>query len=131
MTGFHRKLGTLLVLSALVAPAALAQDIQSTFEDGVALLKRGEDDQALAAFKKVLAADPSHAQAYELFKNTEHDIWMEILTKEGDFELVAKRLMGLASMGRSEHRDDPDAIRALIANLSTDDPILSQSLGGR
>ena len=123
MTGMHRKLGTLLVLSALVAPASLAQDIQTTFDDGVALLKRGEDEQALAAFKKVLAADPSHAQAYELFKTTEHDIWMEILTKQGDFELVAKRLMGLARMGRAEHRDDPDAIRGLIASLSTDDPI--------
>ena len=123
MTGMHRKLGTLLVLSALVAPAALAQDIQGTFEEGVSLLKRGEDDQALAAFKTVLAADPSHAQAYELFKNTEHDIWMEILTKQGDFELVGKRLMGLASMGRAEHRDDPEAIRALVAQLSTDDPV--------
>jgi len=123
MTGMHRKLGTLLVLTALAAPAARAQDIEATFAEGVSLLQRGEDAQALAAFKKVLAADPSHEQAYELFKNTEHAIWLEILTKQGDFELVAKRLMGLASMGRNEHRNDPEAIRGLVGKLGTDDPI--------
>ncbi len=123
MTGTSRKLGVLAVLFALVAPGALAQDIQSMFDEGVDLLSRGKDDQALQAFQRVLAADPSHEQAYELFKSTEHDVWLQILTKEGDFELVAKRLMGLARMGRTEKRNDEGAIRGLVSQLGTDDPI--------
>jgi CheY-like chemotaxis protein len=121
MTGLSRKLGALAVLFALVTPGALAQDIQSMFDEGVDLLNRGKDDEALQAFQKVLAADPSHDQAYELFKSTEHDVWIQILTKEGDFELVAKRLMGLARMGRVEKRNDGDAIRALVPQLNTED----------
>ena len=123
MTGPIRKLGTLAVLFALAAPAAHAQDIQAMFDEGVDLLRRGRDDEALQAFQRVLAADPSHEQAYELFKTTEHEIWIEILTKQGDFELVGKRLMGLARMGRMEKRNDEEAIRALVGQLGTEDPI--------
>ena len=123
MTGTSRKLGALALLFALATPGALAQDIQSMFDEGVDLLSRGKDDEALQAFQRVLAADPSHEQAYELFKSTEHDVWLEILTRQGEFELVAKRLMGLARMGRVEKRNDADAIRVLVSQLGTEDLI--------
>lgn len=131
MTGIHRKLGLLLVLSSF-APAVsaaplpalcLTQDAGALFDQGVDLLARGRDAEALAAFKQVLAADPSHEEAWELFKRTEHSVWLEILTKEGEFQLVGRRLMGLAAMGRLERRDDAEAIRPLVAQLRADDPI--------
>ena len=123
MTGMSRKLGLALVLSVLAAAPSYAQDIQQTFDQGVDLMRRGRDEEALRAFEQVLAADPSHEEAYELFRRTEHEVWLQILSKQGDFELVARRLMGLAEMGRLERRDDPDAIRALVAQIDTDDPV--------
>ena len=127
MTGLHRKLGSFAVLFVLTAPAALAQDIQAMFEEGVDLLQRGRDAEALRAFERVLAADPSNEQAYELFKATEHTVWLDMLSRDGDLELVAKRMMGLAQMGRLEKQDDADAIRPLVAELSSDDPINRRS----
>jgi len=127
MTGLHRKLGALAVLLALATPGAVAQDIQGLFEQGVDLLQRGRDDEALRAFEQVLAADPSNEQAYELFRTTEHAVWLDMLRKEGDFQLFAKRMMGLAAMGRLEKQDDPEAIKPLVAELSSDDPINRRS----
>lgn len=123
MTGTHRKLGLLLVLSSLAAAPSFAQDAGALFDQGVDLLARGRDAEALEAFKKVLAADPSHEEAWEMFRRTEHQVWLDILTKQGEFELVGRRLMGLAAMGRLERRDDADAIRELVAQLDTNDSV--------
>ncbi|HVS19859.1 MAG TPA: HEAT repeat domain-containing protein, partial [Planctomycetota bacterium] len=127
MTGTHRKLGLLLVLSSfapvLTAAPSFAQDAGALFDQGVDLLSRGRDAEALEAFKKVLAADPSHEEAWEMFRRTENQVWMDILTKQGEFELVGRRLMGLAAMGRLERRDDAEAIRPLVAQLDANDPI--------
>ena len=118
--GPRRVLAGLLVTSLLALPV-LGQDLTGTFNEGVELLKRGDDQAALAKFQAVLAMDPGHDDAYELFKATEHDIWVKMLVKEGEFELVAKRLMSLAEIGRMERRDDPDAIRELLKQLNTND----------
>ena len=123
MTGMSRKIGLVFVLSVLAAAPSSAQDIQATFDEGVDLMRRGRDEEALRAFERVLAADPSNEDAYQLFKRTEHEVWIQILSKKGDMELVARRLMGLASLGRLERRDDAEAIRALVGQLSTDDAV--------
>ena len=69
----------------------------------------------------MLAEDPSNADAYEMWQVTEHEIWMKLLTLEGEYGLVAKRLMDLASSGRAEISNDVEAIRALVKQLYTDD----------
>jgi HEAT repeat protein len=132
MTGTSRKLGLLLALSAF-APVALpaasgpapsvTQDVKTLFEQGVDFLSRGRDDEALKAFQQALAANPTHEQAFELFRTTDQAVWMEMLTKNQDFELVAKRFMELASLGRKERRDDAEAIRGLVAKLKGNDPM--------
>ncbi|MBI5432564.1 MAG: HEAT repeat domain-containing protein [Planctomycetes bacterium] len=124
MTGSLRKLGLAFVFSSgVLSMSAFAQDVQELFNEGVQALKKGEDDAALTAFQKVLAAQPSHEQAYELWKTTEHQIWLDILVKKGDFELVGKRLMALAEMGRAERKNDGDAIKALLADVKVDDVV--------
>jgi len=128
MTGIPGKLGLAFVLCAFAAPAALAQDIQATFDQGVDLMRRGHDEEALRAFEAVLAADPTNEQAYELFRRTEQDVWIQILSKQGDFELVGRRLIGLASLGRLEVRDDPAKIRELVGKLNTNDPVTRRSV---
>ncbi|MCC6408022.1 MAG: HEAT repeat domain-containing protein [Planctomycetes bacterium] len=124
MTGSLRKLGLAFVFSTgALSMSAFAQDVQELFNQGVQALKKGEDDAALTYFQKVLAAQPSHEQAYELWKTTEHQIWLDILVKKGDFELVGKRLMALAEMGRAERKNDGDAIKALLADVKVDDVV--------
>ena len=85
MTGFPRHLGPLIALLALVAPAVAAPqgDVGEQFGEGVQLLARGRDKDALTAFQKVLALDPSNEAAYELWKNTEHQVWIELMAKQG------------------------------------------------
>jgi len=120
MIALRRPLVPMVALAAVFALPASGQ-VQQTFTEGVELLKRGQKEEALAAFQKVLAQDLSHAEAYELWQSTEHDVWLKLLMLEGDYELVAKNLIDLASMGRRERSDDVEAIRALVKELATDD----------
>ena len=123
MTGLSRNLGLLVAFTALSmgAMAAPVQDIDQDFRQGVELLRRGKDVAALAKFSSVLAADPSHEQAYELWKTTDHQIWLDLLVKGGQYELVAKRMMGLAEISRNERSDDQDVIRDLLDGVESDD----------
>ena len=129
MTGSNRMLGLVLALaiatpsSAASAVLLTADEVTDKFNEGVELLARGRDAEALLAFQRVLALDPSHEQAYELWKSTDHAVWLEILVKQGDFELVARRLMALAEQGKAERRNDPDEIKGLLARLRGDDVI--------
>lgn len=123
MTGSPRTLGLLLAAALLTGPIALAQDVQSTFRQGLELLERGRKDEALRAFQKVLGMDPSSEQAYELWTSTDHKLWLEILSSQGELELVGRRLMGLVESARRERRNDDAAIRKLLADLSVDEPV--------
>jgi DNA-binding NarL/FixJ family response regulator/tetratricopeptide (TPR) repeat protein len=123
MTGSYRKLGLALAALCLTAPAALAQDIEGTFKQAVDLLQRDRKDEALRMFQKVLAMDPSAEQAYALWTGTDHDVWLEILRTKGDIELVGRRMMSLVDAARRERRNDADAIKALVKQLSTDNPV--------
>ena len=100
MTGLRRPALSLLALS-LLSLASTAQ-VQDTFNEGVTQLAQGNNEAALELFQEVLAKDPSHEDAYELWQSTSHDIWMKMLVLEGEYEIVAKRFMNLASMGRKE-----------------------------
>lgn len=123
MTGSYRKLGLALAALCLTAPAALAQDIEGTFKQAVDLLQRDRKDEALRMFQKVLSMEPSAEQAYALWTSTDHDTWLEILRTKGDIELVGRRMMALVDAARRERRNDADAIKALVKDLSTDNPV--------
>lgn len=127
MTGLSRTLGTLCAAFALTVPA-FSQDLKASFDEGVDLLSRGRNEEALEAFRRVLAADPDQEQALELWQNTDHGTWLEILTREGEFELIARRLMGLASAGRAARQNDAEAIRGLVAQIGGDDPIAERAV---
>jgi CheY-like chemotaxis protein/tetratricopeptide (TPR) repeat protein len=128
MTGSHRKLGLTLALALFAAPVFAAPipflqggDVEELFKQGVDLLQRGRDEEALQAFQRVLAQNPTPEQAYELWKSTDDAVWLEMLVKRGDFELVAKRLMSLSESGRMARRNDEAAIKAALKDLTGDD----------
>ncbi len=120
MMSLRRPLALLAAATAL-SVAVSAQSLEDTFNQGVELYQRGNSAAALKKFQECLAMDPGHDAAYELFKATEHDIWLKLMVEGGEYELVAKRLMSLAEIGRKERMNDPDAIRALVGELNTDD----------
>ncbi|MCB9915865.1 MAG: anhydro-N-acetylmuramic acid kinase [Planctomycetes bacterium] len=123
MTGMRRHLGLLTLVTAMSLPAMAMTVDEATdlFNEGVALLNRGEDEAALEKFTAVLALDPSNEAAYELWKVTDHEVWLNLLVKGGQYELVAKRLMDRAKLGNAEQRDDEAAIRGLLRELQGDD----------
>ncbi len=120
MMSMRRPLACVAVLAALTV-SALAQDLSGTFREGVELLQRGRDEEALAKFQACLAMEPDSAQAYELFKTTDAQVWSDLLNKGGQLELVGKRLMELVRTGRKEHKNDAEAISALIERVDGDD----------
>lgn len=117
MTGRFRKLSIAVAALLLAAPAALAQDLKETFDQGYELLSRDRKEEALRQFQKVLSMEPTSEQAYELWKSTDHEVWMEMLRERGDFELIARRLMSLVDVARRERKDDAEAIRKLIGEM--------------
>ncbi|MFT4648453.1 MAG: GrpB-like predicted nucleotidyltransferase (UPF0157 family) [Glaciecola sp.] len=118
----RRNLGLLLALSAFLAPVSSAapvlfQDLNSDFDEGVQMLHQGRKAEALVAFQRILAADPANEAAYQLWKETDHEIWLELLVEGGDFKLVANRIMDRATIERAATRNDESAIRGLVETL--------------
>lgn len=124
MTVMRRHFGLIAAFAALsLQPLAVAStnDAQDSFNEGVELLRQGNDAGALDKFAEALAEDMSNEEAYELWKSTDHDIWVDLLVKEGQFELIAKRFMSRAELGRVEKADDEATIRELLREVQSDD----------
>ncbi|MEX1025389.1 MAG: HEAT repeat domain-containing protein, partial [Planctomycetota bacterium] len=122
MTRSLTRLSLVASLALLGSASHLwAQDADSKFREGLDLLKRGEAEAALVAFQDALAADPSQEMAYDLWQQTDTDLWLKLLAKEGQYELIAKRFMHLAEMGRKARTNDQDVIRELIGDLAAPD----------
>jgi HEAT repeat protein len=127
MTAPRRRTGLLaaLVPSLLLlsGPTFGQSELKETFDRGVALLDEGDRAGALQAFQRALALDPSHEAAYELWKSTEHEVWLELLADQGEFQLIGQRLLDLAKVGREATRDDAAAVSALLDQVYGDDAI--------
>lgn len=125
MIGLRRlqvlPLGLLAFATALQAPAFAADEVSDTFESGVKALREGRKEDALRSFKEVLAMDPSQEAAYALWQSVDHDIWLQMLVDSGEMELVANRFMDLVNIGRPQRENNPDAIRALLKTIQSDD----------
>lgn len=146
MTGFPRTIGLVLALSVFSAPAlaggssaplalatfpwasasANADEIGDLMKEAVDLLGKNKKPEALAKLQAILAANPSNEQAYELWKSTDHQVWLDILTERGEFELVAKRLWSLAEMGKAARKNDAEAIKSTLEGVRSQDPLVSR-----
>ena len=122
MTRIRRNLGLLLALS-LSTVSAYAQ--QEDFDQGIDLLRRGRKEEALAAFKRVIASGLSNQDAYELWASSDDSsVWVDMMVEGGEYDLVARRFLELAKLGRKERLNDEDAIRGLVGELrSTEDAL--------
>ncbi|MAE45646.1 MAG: hypothetical protein CMJ86_02025 [Planctomycetes bacterium] len=116
MTKSRRTLGLCLALAALASPS-FSQDLGGLYSEGVDLLSRGRKTEALAKFQAILAADPTNEAAYELWKEADHQVFLDLIVEGGEYQLVAERLLARAKLGRSEHRNDAGAVRALVSEM--------------
>jgi HEAT repeat protein len=115
MSRVSRHLGLVLALAVFAAPQrAMAQDVKELFDQAKDLLERGEKEEALRAFERVLAADPSNDDAFQLFISTENEVVLQMLVEGGEFEKVALRFMERARAGQRELQRDDAAISAAI-----------------
>ncbi len=107
------------VAALACAPTLISaqSDLRETFDRGIELLRDGDREGALAQFQRVLAEDPGHEAAYQLWKETDHRAWLDLLTERGEFELIGKRLMDLARLGREDKSDDSAEISALVQEV--------------
>lgn len=135
MTGLTRKMVPAALALALAASPAVAQssELIDLFNEGMSLFEQGREAEALATLQRALALDPTSDEAYELFRALEREhiartddgafqdeAWMTLLVRGGQFELVAKRFLDLAELGRIERKNDRDAIRALLMEIKND-----------
>jgi HEAT repeat protein len=114
-----RSLFLLALTAPLLAPLARAQ--ADDFQKAVEALERGANEEALGLLQNVLNADLSNEAAYELWNSTENKVWLKLLTQGGELELVAQELVKKAQLGRKQRQNNPDAIRALVKQLASDD----------
>lgn len=121
MTALRRTFGLAVALFAL-SPFTLA-DLQSDFGEAIQALRRNERDRALEILKGIVASNPDNDEAYDLWRNTEEQAWLDILVAGDQFELYGKRLMALAEAGRKEKRNDADAIKELVRQVQSEDVI--------
>ncbi|MEZ5976884.1 MAG: HEAT repeat domain-containing protein [Planctomycetota bacterium] len=119
MTGLRRTLAPAALALAVFAASAHAQssELRKLFDEGLSQMRQGNEAQALATFQRALALDPSSDEAYELYRATEQEVWLQMLVREGQFEIIAKRFIDLADLGRMDVENDRDAIRELLTQL--------------
>ena len=112
-----------LALSAPVfAAEASAQDNQA-YEQAMRAWLRGDREMALDRFERILAGELSSEEAYALWQMGSEEMWNGMLLEGGESARIAKRVMKLATSARKERSNDVDAIRRLLAELDTEDPI--------
>jgi len=96
---------------------ALAEDraqIDQLFDQAQDLWKRGRTEEAAAALKELLAADPTQSTAYDLLRKAENQMFLDLLKAGGDSALAARRLLELAHPGELQRIKDAGAIKALV-----------------
>jgi len=122
MTRIRRNLGLAFALTLSAMPATAQQ---AEFDQGIDLLRRGRKEEALAAFQSVIASGLSNEQAYELWRSSDDSrVWIDMMVEGGEYDLVARRFLDLAKLGRKERLDDQGAIQGLITELrGTDDAL--------
>lgn len=119
---------TLAIALALVAPtfATPAQDATDLFNQAVAQLREGNHEAAIGLLNRALAADPTQEEAYQLWVDTDTQIWLELMVEGGEFEAAAKRLQQRAMLARQTRQNDQDAINALCDTIKTTDDVVER-----
>lgn len=116
----------LLATACLVALTGLVRaqggaEVDALFQQAVDAYRQGKDDEALKKLQEVIAKDPSRDDALRLRDAAGWKFWADMMVKKGEYEVVAKHLLGLAQGGERAHMADAEKIRKLIGDLKSED----------
>lgn len=119
--------GAVLLLGAM-SGVAQAQDerARELFNEAKDLWEQDRIEEAVAALRRLIAEDPSSETAYQLLREAETRMMLDLLVKGGESEKVARAILDLADRGEMERSRDEEAIKAL-----TDRAIRSTDVGDR
>jgi CheY-like chemotaxis protein len=104
---------------AVAAPAARCAfqgDAKQLMQEGLDLLRRGEDEKALEKFRAVVGSNPSNEDAWRIWHEVDQAVIMRMLAKGGEFESIARALVSKATPGLGAAKKDPAAIDALVTD---------------
>jgi len=113
-----RSLALFVGCACAAAPGLAQSDL---LEEAESLYSRDQAEAGLAKMKELLASQPSQEEAFELVGQVSYSFWLDMLLLGGEHEQVATRFLELSQIEERERRYDREAIRSLVADLSSDD----------
>jgi CheY-like chemotaxis protein len=116
---------------AVPAYAGDAAKVRELYDRGMMALQGGEYDKALEAFKALLQEDPSQDQVLDLIRATETRHFLKMLSKGGESEMVARRMLDLGRTALRDRNRDPDVIRPLVQSAVTDTDLEKRRMASR
>jgi protein O-GlcNAc transferase len=127
--GRMSKLARILLASALAlaAPhAAIADDADAYYKQGVAYKQEGKPDEAIRALEQAVAANPKHYRAWaslgNLYKTTRNDAAKAVHAYERAVEGLKKDKVVWSNLGMAYYRNNQmnEALKALTTASSLD-----------
>ena len=112
---------TLLGFAVALVASGTGTAQNQAFDEGVKLYRLGKSAEALAMFEQVLADDPSHEQAFEVWRKTDQAVWQALLVRNDEISKIAQHLLTMATLGNKERSRDGDAIDALVEQATSGD----------
>ncbi|MCA8973417.1 MAG: HEAT repeat domain-containing protein [Planctomycetes bacterium] len=109
---FHHTL-LAAVAALVVAGSATAQD--TLLKEAATAIRLGKPEEAKAKLREILTADPSSAEALQLYQSISQDEWYMLITDgDGDIRQVAQSILARAKAERQEQSRDESAIQGLV-----------------
>lgn len=109
------------IANAAMAPVAIQGDAKDLMQQGLDLLRRGEDAAALEKFRAAVASNPSNEDAIRIYKEVDEAVWLRMLAKGGDYEQIARALLAKATPVLGEYKKDSAVINPLVDQALGDD----------
>ncbi len=115
-------------VAVVVGGSAVAQVEGATpLQEAVTMLRLNKKDEALAKLREILAADPSNADALQLYRSISQDEWYVLMTHKNeagepsDIQKIAQSILERAKVETKERSRDEAAIATLVATATAAD----------
>lgn len=106
-------------VAVVVAGGALAQN--NPLQEAVNLLRLNKPDEAKAKLRDILKADPSNADALNMYQSVSQDEWYLLMTSKGEIQQIAQSILDRAKVETKKRSRDNDAIAGLVAAATAAD----------
>ncbi|MFY9343150.1 MAG: HEAT repeat domain-containing protein, partial [Planctomycetota bacterium] len=118
-----RSFSQVLIAAAVAAAVSGTALAQGSLQEAVTKLRLGKKDEAVEELRKILQADPSSADALQLYRSVSQDEWFLMIThrENGDaseIQKIAQSILERAKVESKQRSRDEAAIAALVATAT-------------